>query len=69
MTKEISRPSAPWLNDDLRRAMQKRDDVSNRLKRDRFNVSLQQQYRNEKKLMKSLIMNTKKSYYVNRLHE
>ena len=36
VTKEISRSSAPWLNDDLRLAMQKRDDVRNRLKRDRF---------------------------------
>ena len=49
VTKEIRRPFAPWINDDLRDAMKMRDDTRTKLKSDRNNATLLTQYKREKK--------------------
>ena len=49
VTKKITKPHAPWLNDDLRQAMRKRDEAQNNLKRDRINPTLLQKHTNETK--------------------
>ncbi len=67
VTKDINKPHAPWLNDDLSQAMRKRDVARNNLKRDRINPALLQQYTNEKKNVKSCITATKKEYYLQKL--
>ncbi len=67
VTREINRPLAPWFNDDLRQAIKKRDDIRNKLKRDRYNLELQHQYTNEKKTVKACIISVKKEYYKKKL--
>ncbi len=44
VTKDFTKPNAPWLNDDLGQAMRKRDEARNSLKRDRINPNFLQQY-------------------------
>ena len=69
VTKEIKKSPAPWLNDDLRLAMRKRNEMRYNLKRDRTNTSLIQQYSDENKYVKSYIKNTKKQYYLQKLQD
>ncbi len=41
VTKEVKRPFAPWMNDELWEAMRIRNDTRNQLKRDRNDIVLQ----------------------------
>ncbi len=59
VTKEVKRPFAPWMNDELRGAMRIGNDIRNQLKRDRNNTVLQDRYKQEKKNVKSLIEDTR----------
>ncbi len=49
VTKEIKRPPAPWINDEIRSAMAVRITLQLRLKLDRNNVALQEQYKYERR--------------------
>ena len=69
VTKEIARPFTPWFNEDLRQAIQNRNDMRKKLKSDRSNLDLQQQFSNETKLVKSRIAAAKKEYCMNRIKE
>ncbi len=62
VTKEIRRPHTPWMNDDLKEAMKLRNEAQERLKFDRINIALQEQYKREKKHVKTLIAKTKTQY-------
>ncbi len=62
VTEEITKHHAPWLNDDLRQAMRKKDEARNNQKRDRINLTLLQ-YTDEKKNVKSCITATKKRIF------
>ncbi len=48
VTKEIKRPFASWINDDLRRAMKIRNNAQSNLKAERHNSRLQEAYKREK---------------------
>ena len=61
--KKISRPFAPWINDDVKSAMNSRDDLQRLLKADRHNTILQEQYKDSKKNVKSMIKSRKKEHY------
>ncbi len=63
VTKEVRRPFAPWMNDELRGAMRIRNDIGNQLKCDRNNIVLQDRYKHEKRNVKSLIAGTKAQHY------
>ncbi len=67
VTKEIKRPSAPWMNDDLKRLIQERNNVHKFLKIDRNNEELQYRYNDLKKRVKRSILTTKKEYYNKKL--
>ena len=69
VTKEIKRPFAPWMNDPIREAMNQRDDTRKKLKCDRHNITLLEQYKREKKRVNSLIAEGKVKYYHNELRE
>lgn len=45
VTKEIKRPYAPWINDDIKAVMKVRDNLQKSLKINRCNVALQKQYK------------------------
>ena len=51
--KEIQRPFAPWITDDLKILMQERDSIQEQFKFDRNNVELRDRYKLLKKQVKS----------------
>ncbi|KAK4326723.1 hypothetical protein Pmani_002781 [Petrolisthes manimaculis] len=57
------------MNDHIREAMNLRDDIRKKLKRDRHNITLLEQYKREKKRVRSLIAEGKAKYYHNELWE
>ncbi len=61
-TKEISRPSAPWIDDDIREGMSARNKAQMLVKRDRSNITLQNHYKILKKQVKNLVAHHKKEY-------
>ena len=69
VTKELTRPFAPWITDDLKALMQERNNVQQNLKRDRNNLSLQDRYKTLKKQVRKILRQTKSEYYNNKLEE
>lgn len=69
VTKQIKRPFAPWMNNRLQEAMECREDTRKKLQSDRYNIVLQEQYKQRKKCVKSLIVESKTEYYRNKLQE
>ena len=69
VTKSITRPFAPWMNDDIREAMSLRNNTRTELKSDRHNTTLQEQYKQEKQRVKTLITSTKTEYHHRQLQE
>ncbi len=67
--KEVRRPPAPWINDDLRDLMVQRNNTQKLLKDDRLNVYLNEQYKNLKKEVKRALYNAKTLYYNKRLED
>ncbi len=65
VTKEIKRPFHFGLMKNIE--IIKKDVTYNKLKRDRTNVLLMEQYRHEKKQVKVFIQLGKKEYYLNKL--
>ncbi len=63
VTKKIKKPFAPWMNDDLRRAMKIRNNFQSNLKADRHNSRFQEAYKREKKRVRTLISKTKADCY------
>ncbi len=69
VTKEIKRPFAPWMNHHIQEAMNQRDDTRKKLKCDRFNITLLEQYKRKKKHVGPLSAEAKAKYYHNELQE
>ncbi len=53
VTKEIKRPFSPWFTDEIRDAINRRDDVRIKLKGERANSTLWEQYRYEKSVVET----------------
>ena len=53
VTKEIKRPFSPWMMDQLRGAIKLKNKTRNKLKSDRQKVALQDQYKREKRQVKT----------------
>ncbi len=69
VTKSITRPFAPWMNDDIREAQILRNNIRINLKSARHNVILQEQYKEARKRVKTLITAGKAEYYHKQLNE
>ena len=67
VTKVVKRQATPWMNDDIRKAMNDRNEAQCILKNDRQNIFLQQNYKAAKKFVKTLIKNSTADHYRNRL--
>ena len=65
VTREILRPPAPWISDDIKSSMKRRDGLQKELKADKFNVMLRENYNEQKKKVKSSIDTGRKEYYRN----
>ena len=63
VTQEITRPPAPWINDNLKTEMKARDDLQKRAKIDILNETLQDRYKNEKKRVNTLIKASKSEHF------
>ena len=53
VTKQVRRPPAPWINESVKKLMSQRDSTQLRLKNDRHNVLLQDEYKALKKTSKN----------------
>lgn len=69
ITKKVTRPSAPWITDDIKQSMQSRNIAQQTLKDDRSNIFLQNQYKSAKRRVKQQIRNGKKKYFRDKLSE
>lgn len=69
VTKEIKRPFAPWMTDHLQEIIKLKNETRKKLRFDRQNAALQDQYKREKKQIKTLIDESKNKYYSNKLNE
>ena len=63
-TKLIVRPPAPWITNSIRLAMAERDKIQNRLKTNE-NISLRNNYKEKKRLVRSSVNKSKVEYFEN----
>ena len=63
ITKEITRPPAPWISNELKSAIKLRDQLQNQSKADRGNELLQCQYKIEKKNVRAMIQGKKNEHF------
>ena len=62
VTREILCPPVPWISDDIKISMKRRDRLQKELKADIFNVILRENYNEQKKKVKSSIDTGRKQY-------
>ncbi len=65
--KSCEKTPTPWMSDELRNGIKDRNETQSRLKKDRQNSFLQQEYKTKKKLVKTMISGTKSQYYKNEI--
>ena len=63
VTKEIVRPPAPWISDDIKESMKERDKLQYDLKNDNENLVLRENYKETKKRVQSTIHVSRKQHY------
>ena len=63
VTKQIYRPPAPWINDNIKKAIIERDNVQSKLKLDRDNITLRNIHKHKKKSVSSDMYKAKVQYF------
>ena len=66
-TREVKRPYAPWINEDIKTKIKERDQARKNLKKDRQNENLIREYKLKKKHVSSLLKIAKTTYYRNKI--
>ena len=66
-TREVKRPYAPWINEDIRTKIKEREEVRKKLKKDRRNENLIREYKPKKNHASSLLKTAKTSYFENEI--
>ena len=69
VTKEIRRPYAPWFNEDTRQAITNKNNTLLNLKNNRSDIHLQQEFKKQKKMVKSCITTAKSNYYLKQFND
>jgi len=69
VTRTVRRPPAPWINDDIQRAISDRNNAHQALKSNRNEAALQVDYKVKKKNVKLLIQRAKRNYFRNKFTE
>ena len=64
ITRQIKRPPAPWIDENIRIAMKERDELNKRLKLDRDNLALQTVHKEKKNAVKSSLHKAKAKYFL-----
>jgi len=68
-TKLITRPPAPWINENIKIAIEEREQIHKLLKQNRSSVNLQEEYKNKKKSVKLNIHRAKATHFKERFKE
>ena len=63
VTKEITRPPAPWIDNQLKTAMKDRDELNELYKSNRQDSFSENRYKTEKKRVKQMLSDKKKNYF------
>ena len=63
VTREIVRPPAPWITEDIKKSMKERDALQRNLKHDKYNDDLRVNYKEQKKKVKLVIDDGRKTHY------
>ena len=63
ITKYTDRSPAPWINKEIKDNMKYRDSLQGKLKLNRQNIQLHNKYKEEKKRVKDMLQEAKKTYY------
>ena len=63
ITRQINRPPAPWIDQNLKMAMKKRDEIGKKLKEDRQNHILKIEHKERKKTVKYNLFQAKEKYF------
>ena len=61
ITTEITRPPAPWIDDSLKKCIDEKNELKYRLKRDRSNLSLSNDFKETKKFVAHCLTTAKKT--------
>ncbi|XP_068200651.1 uncharacterized protein [Palaemon carinicauda] len=65
VTRQLLRPPAPWISEQIRSAIKERDQTQSSLKQDPYNELLRENYRDKKKTVELVIDASRKEYYNN----
>lgn len=65
--KVVKRPSTPWMNGDLLKAIESRNETQCKFNTDKQNTFLQQEYKMAKSYVKTLMDQTEAEYYYNHI--
>ena len=63
VTKEITRPPAPWIDNQTKEAMRVRDNLHEKFKSNRFDFDAESNYKRRKKDVKQMLSDKKKNYF------
>ena len=63
ITRKISRPPAPWIDESLKNAMKERDEIGKNLKEDRQNLILQAEHKERKRIVKNTLLQAKEKHF------
>ena len=63
VTKEIKRPYAPWIDEQIKDAIKNKNKLQNEFKLNRQDPIAESNYRREKKRVKNMIANSKRKYF------
>ena len=66
VTIEIIRPPAPWIDDDLKRCIHEKNELKYRLKYDRSNQQLDDNFRENKKMVEHCLRTAKKQHFTSK---
>ena len=63
VTREMKRPPAPWITNDIKATIKDRNELQKRLKENIYDATLRSTYKEKKNLVKSLLKTAKRQYY------
>jgi len=68
-TKTVRRPPAPWISDNIKRAINDRNNTHKALKINRYDTALQAEYKHKKRNVKTLLLCAKTNYFKSKFNE
>ena len=69
VTTEITRPPAPWIDDDLKKCICEKNELKLRLKQDRSNQQLDDNFKETKKTVEHCLRTAKKQHFNTKFHD